>query len=228
MTTTRNALRNRTAKSSCLRTAIIILLLFLCLGLSGLFAMLDLLPKTAAKEFGPAAPSLDPFSQAFYSARLLLQQDDLQIPVDLNGTSRTFKIQNGDTVNIIALHLEDAGLIRDAGAFRLYLIYSGADTSLQAGDFPLSSGQSTIQIAKALQDANAREITFRILAGWRIEEVAAGLAVSGLMVKPDDFIQEARLPTAGTIPPSLSKFTILEGFLFPSSYKFKRTATITE
>jgi UPF0755 protein len=218
----------RTAKSSCLRTAIIFILLFICLTVSGGFVLIELLPGAAAKEFGPAARSLDPFSRAFYSARLLLQKDDLQIPFDQNGTSRTFKISQGDTVNLIALHLEDAGLIREAGAFRLYLIYSGADTSLLAGEFPLSPALNTIQIAKALQDANASEVTFRVLAGWRIEEVAAGLAFSGLPVKPDDFLAEVNSPTPGTVPQSLSKYKVLEGFMFPDTYKFKRSATITE
>jgi UPF0755 protein len=218
----------KTSNSSCFRTVIITLLLFLCISLSGLFAALELLPKTASREFGPAARSLDPFSQAFYSARLLLQKDDLLVPVDLNGSSRTFKILNGDTVNIIALHLEDAGLIRDAGAFRLYLIYAGTDTNMQAGDFRLSSAQNAIQIAKTLQDANAKEISFRVLAGWRIEEVAAGLAVSGLQVKPNDFIQEIEKPTLGVIPTSLNQIPYLEGFLFPDTYKFTRTASIPE
>jgi UPF0755 protein len=218
----------RSANSSCLRTAIILLLLFLCLIVTSFFALVEFLPGAAAKDFGPSSHALDSFSRAFYSVRLYLQKDELLTPLDPNGTPRTFKIQNGDTVNLIALHLEDAGLIRDAGAFRLYLIYSGADTAMQSGDFALSPALNAIQIAKTLQDANAKEVTFRVLAGWRIEEVAAGLAVSGLAIKADDFLLEARNPTPGTLPQSLNKFQTLEGFLFPGTYTFKRTATITE
>jgi UPF0755 protein len=216
------------SRSSCLRTGVILLFLMVCLAVSSVLVLVELLPGAAAKDFGPASRSLDPFSRAFYAVRLIFQRDELLQAVDAQGSPKTFKIQNGDSVNMIALHLEEAGLIRDAGVFRLYLIYSGADTNLQSGDFTISPALNGMQIAKTLQDANAKDVTFRILAGWRLEEVAAGLAVSGLAIKADDFIQEISSPVAGTVPPSLAKFKNLEGFLFPDTYRFKRSARVSE
>jgi len=216
------------SNSSCLTPVLLVFLLSLCLVLTGVFGLIEVLPRMAAGEFGSADRSLDAFSRGFYAARLLLQRDALLQPRDSNGAARPFRIQNGDTVNLIALHLEDAGLIRDAAAFRLYLIYSGADTNLQSGDFSLSPAANALQIAGTLQDANAKEISFRILAGWRLEDVAAGLAVSGLAVKPDVFLLEATNPSVESLPSGLAKLKNLEGYLLPGVYRFKRTAKAAE
>ena len=200
-------------------------LMALCLGGIALLILVEWLPATTVNEIGPAASGMDPVQRIYYSIRLLSQKDELLKPVDSMGSPRSFQIVSGESVNLIALHLEEAGLIRDAGLFRMFLVYSGKDTDLQSGDFSLSPAYSAIQIAQTLRDVNAREVTFRILAGWRVEEVAAGLAVSGLNIKPDDFIRMAGQPGAGILPDSLSDLKNMEGFLFPASYRFMRSAT---
>ena len=216
------------ATSSFLKIGVLLVLLMLCMAVTGVLALFEVLPGMAAKEFGSASRSLDPLNRAIYATRLLLQKDDLLQPMDEKGASRTFNIQDGDTVNLIALHLEDAGLIRDAGAFRLYLIYSGADTRLQSGDFSLSPAVNALKIASILQDANAKDVNFRILAGWRLEEVAAALAVSGMAIKPEEFLLEATQPVAANLPSSLTKLKNLEGYMFPGVYRFKRTTRAGE
>jgi UPF0755 protein len=213
---------------SIFRTALILVLLFSCLGVIAILSLVELLPGQAARDFGPADRGLDPIQKALYSARLLMQKDDLLLPASTSSTQISFQIQNGESVNLIALHLENAGLIRDAAAFRYYLIYSGIDMNLQSGDFSLSPTSNAVEIAKTLQDANAKQVTFRILAGWRLEEVAAGLAVSGLSIKADDFIRQATAPDRNLLPKSLADLTSLEGYLAPGVYQFRRSAKITD
>jgi UPF0755 protein len=162
--------------NGCLRTLVIWILLLGCLGATSLILLFAWLPGATEKEFGKASADLDPITRTITSVRMLLQKDDLVLPVDPGGKAREFIIQDGESVNLIGLNLENSGLIRDAGAFRLYLIYSGGDTGLQSGTFTLSSGTNTVQIARTLQDPNAKLVTVRILAGWRLEEVAASLA----------------------------------------------------
>ena len=190
----------------------------------GALALLKGCPVLAARDFGPADSGLDPIQKALYSARVLLQRDDLLKPVNPQASAIDFQVEDGETVNLIALHLEDAGLIHDASAFRYFLIYTGGDTNLQSGIFSLSAASTPIEIAHTLQDANAKIISFRILAGWRLEEVAAGLAVSGLNIKTDDFIRLSTSPAADLVPKRLPNITYLDGFLFPGVYQFHRTA----
>jgi UPF0755 protein len=215
-------------KSSCLKSLMLLAFIGLCLGGIGILILIEWVPATTMKEIGPAASGMDPIQRIYYSVRLLPQKDDLLKPADSKGSPRPFRIEQGESVNLISLHLEQSGLIRDAGLFRMYLVYSGMDTELQSGDFSLDSAASAIQIAQTLRDVNAREVTFLILPGWRVEEVAAGLAVSGLNIKPDDFIRMASQPGAGILPEGLSDLMRVEGFLFPDTYRFKRTATAAD
>ena len=79
-------------------------------------------------------------------------------------------------------------MIRDEESFRAYLIYSGLDTSIQAGEYRLSAAMSAIDIAHELQDATSAEIEFVVLPGWRMEEIAASLPTSGLPFTPEEFL----------------------------------------
>jgi UPF0755 protein len=114
-------------------------------------------------------------------------------------------------------------LIRSANAFRAYLIYSGLDTSIQAGDYKLSPAFSAIEIARKLQDASPEEVTFVILPGWRMEEIATSLTTSGLSFSPEEFLTAAR--TAHPDYDFLAGAATTEGFLFPDSYIVPRGVT---
>ena len=105
------------------------------------------------------------------------------------------------------------GIVVDGGLLRDYLIYTGQDTSLQAGNYRLSAAMSVIEVALKMQDATPTEVEFVILPGWRIEEIAATLPTSGLSVVPEDFIRSAHSPLAGY--DFLEGAGTLEGFLIP-------------
>jgi UPF0755 protein len=146
--------------------------------------------------------------------------------LDGNGTDQLFTVAPGESVNSIASHLELVGLVRNAEAFRAYLIYSGLDTSIQAGEYQLSAAMSAIDIAHELQDATPEEITFVVLPGWRMEEIAASLPTSGLTITPDAFLAAAQSPPDGF--GFLSGADSVEGFLYPGSYIFPRETSAGE
>ena len=123
--------------------------------------------------------------------------------------------------------LQEQGLIHSSLAMRDYLVYSGLDTTLQAGEFELDPGLNTLQIAWALQDSTPGEITFRILPGWRLEEIGASLPTSGLEFTTQAFLAAAYEPDpALPVVQSLPEGTSLEGFLFPDSYRLPRQTSL--
>ena len=201
--------------------AAFLLLVFVCLFL-GLFTV----PSQAARIYGPPAAWLSLPQRVEYSARLLWYDGLLTRPLDANGAEKNFTIAVGESVNSVAVNLEGAGIIRDAAAFRAYLIYSGLDTSIQAGEYRLSPAKSAIDIARDLQDATTTEVPFTVLPGWRIEEIAASLPTSGLSITPDEFLTAARTPSGDF--DFLDGATSLEGFLYPDSYIFPRNITVDE
>ncbi|HSG43267.1 MAG TPA: endolytic transglycosylase MltG, partial [Anaerolineales bacterium] len=147
-------------------------------------------------------------------------------PLNPQGAEQPFVIQPNESVYSVANNLDAMGLIKDAESFRAYLIYSGLDTSIQAGEYQLSPAMSAIQIAHELQDATSEEVRFSVLPGWRMEEIAAALPSSGLPIVPEDFFSAVNNPPSGY--DFLSGATSAEGFLFPDSYIFSRQTTADE
>jgi UPF0755 protein len=193
---------------------------------SCLFVFIFLIPSQATRIYGPAAESLNIPQRVQYSALLLWYDGLLTRPVDVSGGEQTFTIEIGESVDSVAAHLQEVGLIRDAEAFRAYLIYSGLDITIQAGKYKLSPTMSAIDIAHEFQDATSEEVDFVILPGWRMEEIAATLPTSGLSVTSEEFFEAARRPLAGY--DYLEGASTTEGFLFPDSYVLARSATATE
>jgi len=86
-----------------------------------------------------------------------------------------------------------------------------------------------LEIAHKLQDATPTEVTFHILPGWRLDEIAAALPTSGLNITPDEFLKIVASPPQNfaalyELPSNAS----LEGFLLPDEYKLSREITAQE
>jgi len=201
----------------------IFFVLMLCAALGFIFIYI---PSRATRVYGPPASSLS-FPQRVQYAALLLWYDGLLTqPLDLSGAEQTFTINVGETVDAVATHLQSVGLIRDAEAFRSYMIYSGMDTSMQAGEYKLSTAMSAMDIAHELQDATPEEVTFIVLPGWRLEEIADALPTSGLSVTYDEFLSTAKTPPRDY--DFLAGVSSIEGFMYPDSYIFSRKISVDE
>jgi UPF0755 protein len=197
--------------------------LSICLGISLLVVSGINLQTEVRRKFGPPDPTLGRIQQIYLSIALLFQSEKLTKPANLIESNQEFIIEPGEATLSVIQRLEVEGLIKSASAFRHYLQYKGLDKTLQAGKYTLSSTMTSIQIASKLQDASPDQVTFIILPGWRIEEVAAALPTSGLDITPDDFLSAtASMPDLYAskfhTPPGAS----VEGFLLPDTYEVKR------
>ncbi|GIV66098.1 MAG: aminodeoxychorismate lyase [Bellilinea sp.] len=206
-----------------------VLLLIGFIGLIGSGWFLSQIPSLAEAQFGFSSSRLDLIDRYWYSLRLIINQEDLVTPLNDQGSPRVFVIQSGETAEQIALRLQQEGLIRNAEAFRDYMVYSGLDTAIQAGEYEISPAWNAIEIGHHLLDATPDQITFVILAGWRIEEIAASLPTSGLQITPEEFLQFVRNPPVEWHPGGRNSAGLsLEGYLFPGEYRFRRDASVRE
>ncbi len=162
--------------------------------------------------------------------RLAGREADLNRSVGTDTTPVRFTISAGDTPRLIAANLLNAGLITDADLFVDYVRANDIDVELEAGTYFLNQSLSLSQIANALTDSRSSQFLFRILEGWRIEEIAeiidrnpyfgfSGadfLAVVGPGAALDpDFAAYAGIPSGAS----------LEGFLFPDTYQLPAQVT---
>lgn len=207
----------------------LLILTLLCAAAISLAAFLVLIPQRANAIYGPPAAGLS-FSDRFYlSTIMLLNEDKLTSPSNLYGTETDFEIGLGEPAAAIIARLDETGLISDTETFRAYLQYSGLDTSLQAGAYQLSPAMTAVEIAHALQDATPTHVKFRILAGWRLEEIAEALPTSGLSITPGEFLYAAHNPVMGLAAiVELPAGASLEGYLAPGVYEFHRNVGLEQ
>ncbi len=183
------------------------------------------IPRQASEIYGPPAPGLDTRQQYTLSTILLIRADNLTQALNPGGPEMQFVIEPGESTPSITGRLWEAGLIPDPAAFRSYLQYSGLDTRLQAGEYTLNPGMSPIQIAQVMQSAISAKVTFAILAGWRIEEIAASLPTSGLDISADEFLAAVQVSPEGYSFSAELPGNSIEGFLFPGTYDLARETT---
>lgn len=164
---------------------------------------------------------------------LRLRQGELKRPASQESVEVPFEVEPGQTAGMVAVALEEAGLVRDAGLFSLYMRYHGLDASLEAGQYRLRPDMTIPEIAEALQHGRAREVVVTIPEGWRMEQVAELLEENGItdaeafraVVRGGDRPgMWAQYPVLQARPPGAG----LEGFLFPDTYRFPRDADPAE
>ncbi|MDX1436634.1 MAG: endolytic transglycosylase MltG [Anaerolineales bacterium] len=197
-----------------------------CIGAFIGFNYISSLPEQAEEAFGPATPRLGFMERHILAYRLLQAEDQLESPQDPLGVPTPFTVELGDAASVIVEQLAASDLIDDPELFSAYLRYGGKDRSIQAGEYLFSRAMSPIDIAEGLQDATPAEVTFRVLPGWRMEEIAAALPTSGLSITPDQFLREARNnPQDYSVGKFIPAGGTLEGFFVPGEYEIPREET---
>jgi UPF0755 protein len=191
------------------------------------FSVVFIFPSQIAHSYGPPSERLSLPQTIQYSARLMWDDGLLTKPLDPDAPQRSFTVRQGESIMSIADRLQQDGLIRDAGMFRDYLIYTGLDTSIQAGNYDdLSPAMSIVDLAHKMQNATPTQVTFVVLPGWRMEEIAASLPTSGLSITSNAFLATVKKPRPGVN--YLSGEVSAEGFLYPDSYILPRVTTADE
>lgn len=159
---------------------------------------------------------------------------ELRRPVDPQATDAIeFEIQQGQGGADVTKSLKDLNLIRQPLLFNLMLRWRKAGDKLKAGTYRLSQSMTMGQIISTLQvSPTFQETQFQTIEGMRMEEVAQAIVDAKLAPNTQAFLDVAKNADPfkdkhtrlKDIPPGQS----LEGYLFPSTYRIKATATITD
>jgi cell division protein YceG involved in septum cleavage len=107
--------------------------------------------------------------------RLNLKEDELNQPIGVDETPIRFRVDDGDTASVIGQNLEASGLITDAKLFADYVQVEELDSQLEAATYFLNKTMNIKEIAAALTDSRFSQITFTIIPGRRIEEIAEAI-----------------------------------------------------
>ncbi len=179
-------------------------------------------PAIAARSFGPADRSLNPILRAHYAITLLRSKDELLTSAQESNFPRKFSIEPDESVEALCRRLEDEAYTSSGALFCTYLVYSGLDRKIQSGTFTLKPELNSIEIAHTITDPEARDIAFYIYPGWRLEEIAASIDLSGFEFSGEEFLAYAFAPPDSIraqlqLPAQAS----LEGYLYPGEYSLE-------
>ncbi len=127
------------------------------------------------------------------------------------GQEEFFLVKNGDSVFQIGENLEERGFIKNKYFFDLYILVSGKQTKLQAGEYLLSSSMNIPKIAsKFILGSVVKEI-ITIPEGWSLRDIGWYFENKGMFQAEE-----------------LYEMTELEGYLFPDTYEINRGASLQE
>ncbi|MGB9800198.1 MAG: endolytic transglycosylase MltG [Thermanaerothrix sp.] len=215
-------------KKRAARVGLFIFLLLSCLGGLLAFVVLVDIPNRVAERFGPPAEELSLPERLYYAWALFLNESKLHAPSNVEDDKVIFTIGNDEPTSVIIQRLKQSRLIQNEEAFRILLVYSGLDRGIKAGQYELSPTMNGIQVAHVLQKGGRVEITVTILPGWRAEEIAQALRLSGLLESESQFLKIVRQPPAWEVLKTLDYPLSLEGFLMPGTYIFRRGMTVEQ
>jgi conserved hypothetical protein, YceG family len=137
-------------------------------------------------------------------------------------------ISQGLSNTQIADLLYSSGLIKNKLTFRFYIKNSGVGSKLKAGKYALNTGMNAAQIVQKIVSGDVKRDTVKVTVpeGYALKDIADAVEKAGLVSK-DKFLSAAKSSTYDyDFLLNLSKRpTRLEGYLFPDTYEFEKTAT---
>ena len=164
---------------------------------------------------------------------LLVRSQSLTVSAGSNATPVKFTVRPNESIADIGADLASQELVTDAETFSNYAHFCGIGSKFQAGTFLLNQTQTIPQIAEALTDAGANQITLHVLEGWRIEQIGEAIdQTPQLAFQGSDFMAlvgpNAQPPDWFTQVVSIPPGAALEGFLFPDTYELSLNATASD
>ena len=183
----------------------------------------------ADSMIGPASPELEPLERLYLAGYLILFAGDLDSPAGDSSIQHELVIEQGQNAADVVAQIKGAGIIADELLLRNYLEFRGFDTAIEAGSYLLHAAMTPREIAEVLQRARPQEIKITVFEGWRREQIAQAVALSGLDISESDFAAASASLIEGyafseLIPPLGS----MEGFLFPDTYLVNPDITADE
>ncbi len=142
----------------------------------------------------------------------------------VQAVAREFEVAPGWGAAQVAGALEDAGLVRSARVFSLYLQLRDLDRSVGEGLYTLSPSLSVPQLAERLaRGGQPRVVSVVIPEGFRTTQIISRLRTElGLDIAP--LVRRPGSLRPAFVPPGVG----LEGYLFPARYDFPVATTPQE
>lgn len=131
-----------------------------------------------------------------------------------------FTLKKGEGIKEIGARLSQQSLIKSIGVFKIYSIMSGKATLFKPGLYELSRDMALPEIVGILAQGNQEDVRVVVPEGLSVRDIEALLREKGVLAEDQSFSQVI-LAEWATLYPFLKGQVLLEGFLFPDTYRFQ-------
>jgi UPF0755 protein len=138
-----------------------------------------------------------------------------------------FTVKPGVSGNEIGGQLADAGLVKSLNSWKLWTKYKQATDSaggFKAGTYQLSPEESLTEIASKIWDGKIMQIDFTIPEGWSTRQMGKYFESRGYF-SAAEFAEAVKNIPYDKYPWLPQGIPILEGFLYPDTYKISSDLT---
>ncbi len=143
-----------------------------------------------------------------------------------------FEVPSGSSVDTIAKFLEAQHIITSRFFFKAYVKMTGAQSSLQAGQYLLKPNMSFRSVVATLSNAKASEVQITIPEGFILNEIGELISINLPQINGETWTSVTRNPKAlsfegATLLSGIPAGQSMEGYLFPDTYRFRKEADAT-
>jgi peptidoglycan lytic transglycosylase G len=133
-------------------------------------------------------------------------------------------IRNGDGLNVISSKLKQQDLVRSKHFFKWFSVLLGKRRSYKKGEYHISHNVSVMDLVELLSDGKTVLIPVTFPEGQRMNEMFSLLRNTSYQNKGKYEQLSHSIPFINSLNQKIES-TILEGFLFPDTYKFSRDSS---
>ena len=151
----------------------------------------------------------------------------IRAPLNPAGETIIFKVEKGQSAKTVADNLVKTDLIKNPFIFRFYVYLALSQYVLKPGEFEFSPAMSIREIADSIIIGGTNEVLITIPEGFTLGQIEERF-VAAKFAKPGEIVN---YKFTANIPPLLlgkPKFTSLEGYLFPDTYRFFKDASLSD
>ena len=133
-----------------------------------------------------------------------------------------FAISEGDSINIVASNLENAGLIRNALVFQIYYRLNYSDQTVKPGEYELNKTMTPENIINQLTAGQDNVFSFTVLPGETLSDIRTRLLEAGYDSAEIDaaFSADYSDRDYAWIFAGRPEGASLEGYLYGETYEF--------
>lgn len=139
-----------------------------------------------------------------------------------------FSINNNENISTLINDLSSKGLIKDKSLVTLDLSLTGSNPKLTPGDYTVNGAVTLKQFLNILETQDPNTINVVIPEGYTVDQIATKLSNVGFGSKEEILKDIENYPLPEFIKKVDGKRYQLEGYLFPTTYKFKKGESIDD